>query len=131
MIENDLQRPATQGPATQGPAPEDLQPDPQLQLSSGRASWMQMTMVGAACVLIVGLMIYGLNQPERGDASVASTSIGAGTTGTAPPPEQTGGNTAGGKNTEQTAPAAQQPNEPAQQPTPEQTKPAAPDDSKR
>ncbi|RKE73094.1 hypothetical protein [Pseudorhodoplanes sinuspersici] len=109
------------------PTREELQPDPQLKLSSGRANWVQMTLVAAACALILGLTIYGLNQPERDVASTPGTE----TTGAAPQQEQTGGNTAGGKNVDQTPPAAQQPNQPAQQPAPEQTKPATPDDSKR
>lgn len=123
MIDKNRQRPTRQ----------DLQPDPQLKLSSGRANWLQMTLVAAACAFILGLMIYGLNQPEREGGIVASSPSGTETTGAAPQQKQpqTGGNTAGGENVDQTPPAAQQPSPPAQQPTPEQTKPATPDDSKR
>lgn len=112
---------------------EKLQPDPQLKLSSGRANWLQMTLVAAACAFILGIMIYGLNQPAREGSVVASTPGGAETTGAAPQPEQaqTGGNVAGGQNADKPAPATQQQNEPSQQPTPEQAKPATPDDSKR
>lgn len=110
---------------------EDLQPDPQLKLSSGRANWLQMTLVAAACAFILGIMIYGLNQPVRDGNIVASGSGGAETTGAAPEQAQTGGNVAGGENADKPAPATQQQNEPSQQPTPEQPKPATPDDSKR
>ena len=109
----------------------DLQADPQLKLSEGRASWLQVTMVAAACALILGIMIYGLNQPVREGSIIAASPGGAETTGAAPQAEQSGGNVAGGGNAQKPAPAAQ-PNEPAQQPAPEQTKPATPpDDSKR
>lgn len=124
MIDKDRQRPST----------EDLQPDPQLKLSSGRASWLQMTLVAAACAFILGLMIYGLNQPEPESGIVASSPGGTETTAAAPqdvPKEQTGGNVAGGENTDPRPPAAQQQDVPAKQPTPAQTKPAQPDDSKR
>ena len=108
------------------PTSQDLQPDPQLKLSQGRATWLQMTLVAAACALILGVMIYGLNQPVREGSVIASSPGGAETTGAAPQPEQSGG-----ENAQKPAPAAQ-PNEPAQQPAPEQTKPATPpDDSKR
>lgn len=115
------------------PRPEGLQPDPQRKLSSGRTNWLQMTLVAAACAFILGLMIYGLNQPVHEGGIVASSPNGAGTTGAAPQPEQnqSGGNGAGGQNTDQQAPAASQPSEASQQQTPEQTKPTTPDDSKR
>jgi hypothetical protein len=123
MNENDRPTPST----------EDFQPDPQLKLSSGRANWLQTTLVAAACAFILGLMIYGLNQPLREGNVVASSPGGAETTGAAPQSEQaqTGGNIAGGQNADQPAAATQQQSEPSQQPTPEQTKPATPDDSKR
>ena len=125
MIDQDRQRPAA----------DDLQADPLLKLSSGRASWMQMTMVAAACALVIGLMIYGLNQPEPESGIVASSPGGTETTAAAPqdqatPQEQTGGNVAGGENVAPKPPAAQQ-DVPAKQPTPAQTKPAQPDDSTR
>ena len=113
------------------PTSQDLQPDPQLKLSQGRATWLQMTLVAAACAFILGIMIYGLNQPVREGSIIASSPGGAETTGAAPQTEQSGGNVAGGENAQTPAPAAQQPNEPSQQPTPEQTKSATPDDSKR
>lgn len=51
-----------------------LQPDPELQLSGGRATPLQIASTVAACALVVGLVIYGLNnqRPEGADA-VAST----------------------------------------------------------
>jgi len=100
------------------PDPEKLQPDPQLRLSRGRANWLQMALVAAACAIILGIMIYGLNQPEREGGIVASSPSRTETTGTAPQPGQA-------------PPATPQQNEPSQQPAPEQTKPATPDDSKR
>lgn len=122
MIDKNRQRPTRQ----------DLQADPQLKLSQGRANWLQMTLVAAACAFILGIMIYGLNQPERDSSIVASSPGGAQTTGAAPQTEQTGGNVPGGENVQKPAPAEQQPSQPAQQPTPEQNKLATPpDDSKR
>ena len=109
----------------------DLQADPQLKLSEGRASWLQVTMVAAACALILGIMIYGLNQPVREGSIIAASPGGAETTGAAPRAEQTGGNVAGGANAQKPEQAAQQPNQPTQQPVPEQVKPGTPDDSKR
>lgn len=123
MIDNDRPTP-----------PERLQADPQLKLSSGRANWLHMTLVAAACAFILGIMIYGLNQPVR-EGSVVASGPGSSTetTGAAPQPEQaqTGGNVAGGQNADKPAPATQPQSEPSQQPTPEQAKPAAPDDSTR
>lgn len=115
------------------PTTEEFQPDPQLKLSSGRANWLQMTLVAAACAVILGITIYGLNQPVRDGGIVASSPGGQETTGTAPQQEQpqSGGNVPGGQNAGQSAPAASQKNEPSQQPTPEKAKPAVPDDSSR
>jgi hypothetical protein len=75
------------------PIPRDLQVDQQ-----GRASWLQVTMVVAACALILGIMIYGLNQPVREGSMIAASPGGAETTGAAPRAEQSGGNVAGGEN---------------------------------
>jgi hypothetical protein len=112
---------------------ESIQPDPGLQLSEGRASGIQITMVAIACMLIVSLMIYGLNRPATEDIT-ASAPPAAQTTGAAPPPgepaAQTGGNTAGGENVAPKGEAG--PDQPAQQPVPQQTKPGVvEDDSKR
>lgn len=115
------------------PDPEKLQPDPQLRLSRGRANWLQMTLVAAACAFILGIMIYGLNRSEREGGIVASSPSGTETTGAAPQPgqAQSGGNVAGGQNAAKPSSDAPQQNEPSQQPTPEQAKPTTPDDSKR
>ncbi len=115
------------------PTPDELQPDPQLKLSTGRANWMRITMVAAACAVILGLMIYGLNQPTQDGSTAATSPSGQQTTGAAPQPEQpqSGGNVAGGENAEPKQPASKQQTGPAQQPIPEQAKPTTPDDSKR
>ena len=114
-------------------APETTQADPQLTLSSGRATWLQGILVVAVCACILGIMIYGLNRPVNEGNLVASQPGGAETTGAAPPPEpaQTGGNVAGGENAVSPAAATRQQNEPSQQAVPEQIKPAMPDDSQR
>ncbi len=114
-------------------APEPTQADPQLTLSSGRATWLQGILVVAVCACILGIMIYGLNRPVNEGNLVASQPGGAETTGAAPTPEpaQTGGNVAGGENAGSPAAATRQQNEPSQQAAPEQIKPAMPDDSQR
>ena len=68
---------------------EAFQPDPQLQLSEGRASGLQIALIAFACMLVVGMMIYGLNQPTS-DGNVTASAPAAQTTGTAPPAPQTG-----------------------------------------
>jgi hypothetical protein len=93
------------------PPTELNQPDPQLSLSSGRASALQITLTALGSIFIVALMIYGLNRPMNEPGQVAS----------APPAQETTG----------AAPQQQQPNAPAQQPQTEPVKPAQPDDSKR
>jgi hypothetical protein len=72
----------------------EFQPDPQLRLSEGRASGLQITIVALACTFILGLMIYGLNQPvtERIIASAPQ----AQTTGVAPTEPQQANPDAGG-----------------------------------
>src|SRR5262245_25704820 len=45
------------------PPTELEQPDPQLSLSSGRATAMQIALTAVASLFILGLMIYGLNRP--------------------------------------------------------------------
>jgi hypothetical protein len=111
---------------------DPIQPDPQLQLSQGRATGIQITLVAIACMLIVSLMIYGLNRPGAEDIT-ASAPPAAQTTGNGPgaePAAQTGGNTAGGENVAPKGDAG--PDQPAQQPVPQQTKPGVvEDDSKR
>jgi hypothetical protein len=61
-----------------------MQADPQLRLSQGHATRPQVIAVTLGCVLIVGLMIYGLSRevPEKFMAS--SPPAGAATTGSAP-----------------------------------------------
>jgi hypothetical protein len=81
---------------------EHREPDPERQLSEGRASGIQITVVAIACMLLVSLMIYGLNRPAT-DELAATAPPGPQTTGAAPPgPEpaapHTGGNVAGGEN---------------------------------
>jgi len=111
------------------PGDEPIQPDPQLQLSQGgRATGIQITMVAIACMLIVALLIYGLNQPVSEGPLTASAPQGQETTGTAPPQTpQTGGNVAGGENAAPTDQAAPQ-QQPAQEPTPQQQKPGVVED---
>lgn len=126
-------RPAVQ-PGDHISRTEPIQPDPQLRLSEGRASGIQITLVAIACVLIVSLMIYGLNRPATEDVA-ASAPPAQQTTGAAPPAAepaaQTGGNVAGGGNAAPKGETAAQ-DRPAQQPVPQQTKPGVvEDDSKR
>jgi hypothetical protein len=78
-------------------------------------------------------MIYALNRPSTEDITAAAPPA-AQTTGAAPPAgepaAQTGGNTAGGENVAPKGDAG--PDQPAQQPVPQQTKPGVvEDDSKR
>lgn len=115
--------------------PQEIQPDPQLQLSEGRANGLQIAVIAFACALILGLMIYGLNQPIS-DGSVTASAPSPQTTGAAPPTErpapQSGGNVAGGENAAPKSEVAQPQDQPAQRPQPRQAKPgAAEDDSAR
>ncbi len=93
------------------------QADPQLQLSEGRASGLQIALVACACILVIGLTIFGLGRPAPTDGDImAGTPPAQETTGAAPAsepaPPQTGGNVAGGENR---APATATPqNNPAQ-----------------
>ncbi len=110
---------------------EPIQPDPQLQLSQGRATGIQITLVAIACMLIVSLMIYGLSPTTENITAPAPETQQ--TTGSAPPAAgpaapQSGGNVAGGDNAapkDERAPSQQQP---AQQPVPQQQKPGAVED---
>lgn len=114
---------------------KELQPDPQLRLSRGRASGMQIAIVTIACMLILGFMIYGLGRPATDGSVIAASPPAQETTGAAPPAPQTGGNVAGGENAAPKSEAAPQDasrDEPAQRPVPQQTKPGAvEDDSSR
>jgi hypothetical protein len=107
----------------------DIQPDPQLQLSEGRASAWQIAVVALACVAVIGVTIYGLGRPATTDGSVTASAPSQETTGAAPPAEpaapQTGGNVAGGDNIAPKGEAAQPQDQPAQEPVPQQTKPGA------
>jgi hypothetical protein len=117
--------------------PAEIQPDPQLQLSEGRASGLQIAIVALACTFILGLMIYGLGRPATTDGNDTASAPPAQTTGSAPPAEpaapQSGGNVAGGDNAAPKGEAAQpQQDQPAQEQVPQQTKPGVvPDDSAR
>lgn len=86
--------------------PSEFEPDPQLYVSSGRASALHIVLVALGTAVFLGLMIYGLNQPvpEKFIASAPQSQ----TTGAAPQ------------------------DQPAQRPLLPQAKPgAAGDDSKR
>lgn len=96
------------------PPPTDLgQPDPQLSLSAGKASTLQVTLVTIGSIFILALMIYGLNRPLYEPSQTASAPPAPETTGAAPQEQQA------------------QPPAGAQQPQPEPQKPGQPDDSKR
>jgi hypothetical protein len=106
---------------------DPIQPDPQLQLSQGRATGIQITLVAIACMLIVSLMIYGLSRPANENIA-APTPKTEQTTGSASPAgptaPQTGGNVAGGDNAAPKNEAVP----PQQQPVPQQQKPGAVED---
>ena len=108
---------------------ERSQPDPQLQLSHGHASKLQITLVALACVIILGMMIYGLSRPERDGSAAWSPSPQ--TSGSAPTSEpgapQTGGNVAGGENAAPKSEAVSQ-DQPAKKPVPQLTKPGVTED---
>ncbi len=109
--------------------PEPVQADPQLQLSEGRASGLQIAVVAFACMLIVGITVYGLGRPSATDGNImASAPPAQETTGAAPPAEpapqpapQTGASVPDGENV---APAGEMPQPiPAEEPVPHQVKP--------
>lgn len=64
-----------------------LQPDPELALSEGKASRTQIIMVALASLIVLGLVLYGITQPDEGSEQVASQPTAA-TTGSAPSAEQ-------------------------------------------
>jgi hypothetical protein len=64
-----------------------LQPDPELALSSGRASSAQIWTVALAVIAIAGLVLYGLNQSPQNSQTAASPPSAATTTGAAPSSE--------------------------------------------
>jgi len=41
----------------------ELEADPMLRLSEGRASTLQMAVIGLAAIVIVGMVIWGMSQP--------------------------------------------------------------------
>lgn len=89
--------------ADHAPQTRLVQADPQLQLSEGRASGLQIALVACACILIIGVTIFGLGRPAPTDGDImAGTPPAQETTGAAPPAEpaapQTGGSVAGGEN---------------------------------
>lgn len=110
--------------------PEPVQADPQLQLSEGRASVLQIAAVAFACVMIVGITVYGLGRPSATDGDIMASSPPAQeTTGAAAPTEpaadpaapQTGASVPDGENV---APAGEMPQQiPATEPVPHQVKP--------
>jgi hypothetical protein len=108
------------------PPTELEQPDPQLSLSSGRASALQITLATLGAVFILALMIYGLNRPMNEPGQSAAAPPAQETTGAAPQNPQAQPNTPA-----QQPKAGSQQNEPAQQPQPEPVKPGQPDDSQR
>jgi hypothetical protein len=117
------------------PETELIQADPQLQLSEGRASGLQIALVACACLLVIGVTIFGLGRPATTDGNIMASSPPAQeTTGAANPAEpalpQTGGNVPGGENV--APPAAAPQNIPANEPVPQQVKPGVVgDDSAR
>lgn len=108
--------------------PEPVQADPQLQLSEGRASVLQIAAVAFACMVIVGITVYGLGRPSATDGDIMASSPPAQeTTGAAPaepaapPAPQTGASVPGGENV---APAGEMPQQiPAEEPVPHLVKP--------
>jgi hypothetical protein len=120
------------------PPAERTQPDPQLELSHGRASGLQIGLIALACLAVVALTMYGLGRPATTDGDISASAPSAQTTGSAPPAEapapQNGGNVAGGENVAPKPPAsdAASPQQPATEPVPQQVKPGVvPDDSTR
>lgn len=103
----------------------EIQPDPQLQLSQGRASGLQIAVVALATMLLLGVMVYGLGRPATDGSVTASAPPAQETTGAAAP--QTGGNVAGGENATPKDASAPQ-DQPPQQQAPQQTKPGAVED---
>ncbi len=97
-----------------------LQPDPELALSTGRASSTQKWLVALSAAVVAGLVLYGISQPARDSQTAATPPAPAETTGAAQP-----------QDTPRTAPG-QQPEQQAapEQSAPEQAKPG-PSDSAR
>jgi hypothetical protein len=56
---------------------EDLglppQADPQLRLSRGRATRTQLTVVTLACLALLALVLYGMNQPVNDNVMTSTT----------------------------------------------------------
>lgn len=125
-VVNELPRHAPQDKDV--PPAELEQPDPQLSLSSGKASALQITLTAVAIAFILGVTVYGLNRPIPEPNEIAATSPAREnvqeTTGTAPQAQP-------GAGPQQNPQAQQAQPEPAQQPQPEPQKPAQPDDSQR
>ncbi|MFN3347475.1 hypothetical protein [Pseudorhodoplanes sp.] len=116
-----------QTPHDRIPPTEAAQPDPQLQLSHGRAGIGQVAMAAFVCVAVIGVTIYGLGRPSPTDGfQNASASAVEETTGAATPAEpeapQAGGETA--------APAAELPEQQptVEEPVPQLQKPDAVED---
>jgi hypothetical protein len=59
-----------------------MQPDPELALSGGRASRVQIWLVALAAIAIAGLVLYGISQSPQ-DSQTAATPAQT-TTGAAP-----------------------------------------------
>jgi hypothetical protein len=66
----------------------ELQPDPELDLSGGRASGGQIAATAFAAALVVGLVIYGLNHQRDETAATGSEPAQATAQAPAPPSGQ-------------------------------------------
>lgn len=85
--ESATRRPPTdQRTASRMPAQESHQPDPMLQMTTGRMGAGGITLAAFVAAVILGVVFYGLNGGGRSDQTVAAP----------PPPNaqpQAGGNT--------------------------------------
>lgn len=80
--------PSMQTPNDRIPPPEATEPDPQLQLSHGRAGLGQIALTAFVCVAVIGVTIYGLGRPSPTDGfQMASAPADEETTGTGTPAE--------------------------------------------
>jgi preprotein translocase subunit SecF len=72
------------------PRPEDtrLQPDPSLQLSTGRANAAQIISTAIGVIAIIFLVLYGINNQRDETERETASAPAAQTTGAAPPATQ-------------------------------------------
>lgn len=61
-----------QGMAEPLPPQERAQPDPVLRLSFGRSGAGSVALVAAICVVILGVVLYGLNGPIRNEQTASA-----------------------------------------------------------